>query len=183
MTLATKITISRILLIPLMLVFYFLNFKYHLTAAAIVFVFAACTDFIDGYVARKRNEVTVFGKFLDPIADKLLIVVVLFMLIGGSFLFMPRVLTIVFACIIMGRELIISAFRLIAVGSGVVIAADKWGKLKTVCLDIAMPLMLCNLSITVSIIGWSLFALGTILTIFSGVNYIVKNKSVLDLGK
>ena len=183
MNLATKLTLSRIFLIPIMLVFYFVNFPYHLLISAIIFIIACSTDFLDGYIARKRNEVTTLGKFLDPIADKLLIVVVLFMLIGGNFIFMPRVLTIIFACLIMSRELIINAFRLIAVGSGVVIPADKWGKLKTVSLDVAMPLMLCNLNKIISIIGWILFGMGTILTILSGINYIVKNKEVLKINK
>ncbi|MFA6866636.1 MAG: CDP-diacylglycerol--glycerol-3-phosphate 3-phosphatidyltransferase [Clostridia bacterium] len=181
MNLATKLTLSRILLIPIMLVFYFVNFPYHYLVTAVIFVLASCTDFLDGYVARKRDEVTTLGKFLDPIADKLLVVVVLFMMIGGNFLFMPKIVTIIFACLIMGRELIINAFRLIAVGGGIIIPADKWGKLKTVCLNIAMPLMLCNLHKIISVIGWILYALGTILTILSGINYIVKNKEVLKL--
>lgn len=179
MNLATKITISRIMLVPVLLVLFFIPFPYHYLVTALVFVVGACTDFVDGYVARKSNTVTTLGKFLDPIADKLIVVVALFMIIGGEFLYKPHITAIVCSSLIMSRELIIDGFRLIAVGSGVVIPADKLGKMKTLVTDISIPLILCNLHIIISYIGWVLFIIGTILTIISGANYIIKNKSVL----
>lgn len=175
---ATKITICRILILPFIVAVFLIPFKYHLLVTAILFVVASSTDFIDGHVARKSNTVTVLGKFLDPIADKMLVVVALFMIIGGDFLYKPPALSIIAASLIMSRELIINGFRLIASHRGIVIAADVWGKIKTVVLDISLPLILCNLNIYVTYVGWVLLIAATVLSLISGANYILKNKKV-----
>lgn len=193
MNLPTKLTFLRMILIPVFVTLFFVNFPFHCVAATGVFVIASFTDFLDGYLARKYDQVTNLGKFLDPIADKMLVACALFAIVlkTGEF----RIWTTVCAMIILCRELMISGFRIVASSKNVVLAADKLGKIKTV---LQMCALICLLPITDLIsaaekassswqtfiditfyIGFALLALSTIMAIVSGINYIVKNKQVL----
>ena len=163
--------------------------------AAIVFALAAATDALDGHIARSRGLVTNLGKFLDPIADKVLVSTAVMLLLAakedffGVFGGLKEGLYIAVAvciCIIMSRELIISAFRQIAATSGLVMAADKLGKIKTVFQDISIVVFLVGGAFASSSFGvillWSalgFFAIATILTVWSGIAYVVNNAQVL----
>ena len=196
MNLPNKITLTRICMIPVFVLFFFLDgvLPFARGIAAIVFVLAACTDFIDGHIARSRGLVTTLGKFLDPIADKVLVSTAMLLLLTIKESLFARtgewadglyVLLAVCICIIMARELIISAFRQIAAANGVVMAADKLGKFKTIFQDIAIAVLLFA-SDFVEFFGDFLFGGGgvtllaaTVLTVWSGIAYVVNNKQVL----
>ena len=177
MNLPNKLTIARVIMIPVFLVFLYLNNwgceKY---IAVGIFILASLTDLLDGKIARKYNLVTNFGKFMDPLADKLLVCSAMICLIE-----MERIPSWV-VIIIISREFIISGFRLVASDNHVVIAASYWGKFKTTFQMIMVCLMLANISalqLVTQIIMW----IALILTIVSLVDYIVKNKNVLLDGK
>lgn len=187
----TRLTIVRIALIPLFVVLYLIDFPYNGVAAVAVFMIASFTDFLDGYLARKWNQVTSLGKFLDPIADKMLVMCALVALLldpsrGVAF----TVCLAVFLMIIESRELIVSCFRIIAASKGVTLAADKWGKIKTVCQMIALIILIPHKALYAQVggaiwleivyyIGFALISLATLLTIISGANYLIKNRKVL----
>lgn len=190
MNLPNRITLVRIFLIPIMVFLYLATFiPYGKLIALAVFILAACTDFLDGMIARKYGLVTNLGKFLDPIADKLLTASALLLVVCDMTL--PPPYGVIVAIIILGRELIISAFRQVAATKNFVMAADKWGKVKTIFQDIALPaLMVLSLIYQYSwfsqtfvfvfeIICYSLIGIATLLTIISGCNYIIKNFNVL----
>ena len=141
--------------------------------AVVVFILASLTDFLDGHIARKYNLVTNFGKFMDPLADKLLVCSAMIALVG-----MHRLSSIV-AIIIIAREFIISGFRLIASDNGIVIAASYWGKFKT---NFQMLLIIDLGTSTAVMIENILIVIATALTIISLVDYLVKNKQVLSEG-
>ena len=167
MNIANKLTFLRILLIPVMAVVYCLGWK---IAAAVIFVLAAVTDILDGQLARKRNMVTVLGKFLDPIADKMLNISALILLIWRT----GSLFITVAAIIIIAREFAVTGFR--------VIAADGWGKLKTIVQDVAIVLlMLDNLPFSLIHIPMDYILLGAAvaLTIISGVRYVYMNRELL----
>lgn len=173
MNIANKVTVLRLLLIPIFLVLYYIyGTAYNI--AAIVFVIASLTDALDGHLARSRNLVTTFGKFVDPLVDKLLTMAAFVVLVEASII--PAWAVI----IIIARELIITGFRTLAADKGITIAASKWGKLKTTSQMIALVLLLLNNS-TLNIAGVYVFYISVILTIISGLDYIIKNKEVLDL--
>ncbi len=186
MNLANKITLSRILATPVFLFFlvpdWFGQFlgldQWGRYVAAGIFIVASLTDALDGNIARKRNMVTELGKFLDPIADKLLVTAALIALIKTDNL------SVWIVFIIISREFIVTGFRVIAAGKGIVIAADKWGKMKTVIQIIAIVAMLLNnfpLSLITGFpLGMVLMYIATILTVISGVNYIAKNTKILS---
>ncbi|NLX63381.1 MAG: CDP-diacylglycerol--glycerol-3-phosphate 3-phosphatidyltransferase [Clostridiaceae bacterium] len=186
MNLANKITISRILATPVFLFFlipgWFGQFfgldQWGRYVAAVIFVVASVTDMVDGKIARKQNMVTELGKFLDPIADKLLVTSALIALIKTDNLSVWAVF------IIIAREFIVTGFRIIAAGRGVVIAADKWGKIKTVVQIIAIvAILIRNFPISLVTdfpVGMVLMYIAVVLTIISGVNYIAKNVQVLN---
>ncbi len=177
MNLANKITILRIILIPLFIILFLPPFQHH-TLAALIFAIAAFTDSLDGYIARKRNEVTNFGKFIDPLADKLLVASALICLVDIDKV--PAAAAI----IIISREFVITGFRLLAVTEGKVIAASWWGKLKTITQIVAIvALMLDNFPFRYINIPFDEIALhlSVIITIISGADYIYKNKSILGL--
>lgn len=196
MNLPNKITLTRICMIPVFVLFFFLDgvLPFARGIAAIVFVLAACTDFIDGHIARSRGLVTNLGKFLDPIADKVLVATAMILLLtlrenlfvkygdGGNALYLVTSISI---CVILARELIISAFRQIAAANGIVMAAEKLGKYKTVCQDAAIFVLILATDISGTAgevfawIGFVLFAIATVLTVWSGISYVVKNKQVL----
>ncbi len=181
--LPTKITLSRILAVPLIVVLFYLSFPFHYLAAAIVFVLAAATDMVDGHLARKRNEVTPLGKVLDPIADKILACFVMIMeaASGDMMFFYPC--GVILSMVIVGREILIGAFRTLAAHKGAILAADKLGKLKTILLNVSLPIiMVGSVHIAVKSIGNVIFALAALFTVISGVNYVVKNKHIFTEG-
>ncbi|MBQ7796187.1 MAG: CDP-diacylglycerol--glycerol-3-phosphate 3-phosphatidyltransferase [Lachnospiraceae bacterium] len=178
MNLPNKLTVIRVIMIPFFVIALMLdggmNQTYRYIAAAI-FVIASFTDFLDGNIARKYNLVTNFGKFMDPLADKLLVCSALICLIELGQLPAWMVL------IIISREFIISGFRLVASDNGVVIAASYWGKWKTVFQMISVVLLIVNieaLSMVTNVAVWIALAL----TVISLVDYIVKNIGILTEG-
>ena len=196
MNLPNKITLTRIFMIPIFIAIFFLDgiLPFAFGIAAIVFALAACTDFIDGHIARSRGLVTNLGKFLDPIADKVLVSTAMLLILTmkaslfGQFLGWANglyIATAVCICVIMARELIISAFRQIAATRGLVMAADKLGKYKTTFQDVSIFALIFSAGLSasagkvVAIIGLVLFAAATVLTVWSGISYVVKNKQVL----
>jgi CDP-diacylglycerol--glycerol-3-phosphate 3-phosphatidyltransferase len=187
MNLPNKLTILRIILIPVFMALFFIKaLPYNFLFACIIFCLAAITDFLDGYIARKQNLVTNLGKFLDPIADKILVAAALIIMLVpvGDFAILPWYASIAVA-IILARELMVSGFRIVAASKGMVLAADKSGKIKTFLQDIAIIVLLVGASFdagaysVTNIIGLCLLGVATILTIISGIEYLVKNKSVL----
>lgn len=197
MNLPNRLTLSRVIMIPVFVLFFYLPFKGHFFVAWAVFGVASFTDFLDGKIARKQNLVTNFGKFMDPIADKVLVLTAFIVFLTKPEEIFTKNLgdwaTIVAGCgvsLIAAREIIVSGFRLVAADSGFVIAADIFGKYKTVAQDFAIVFLLVSLSFyevtTVSFltlwmnyIGLAFFALSVILTVVSGANYLIKNAEVL----
>ena len=187
MNLPNKLTILRILMIPAFVALYYIAaIPYHFAIAAAVFALAAFTDFLDGYIARKYNIVTDLGKFLDPIADKVLVASALIIMLVpvGNDVLLPDYAGIAVA-IILARELVVSGFRMVAASKGMVIAADKSGKIKTFVTDVAIVILLIAAEITPQLYGWAnivglvLLGIATLLTIISGTECIVKNRAVL----
>lgn len=177
LTIASKVTIARICLIPVFIVCYDLwGGLWSGAIPAAVFILASMTDWVDGYLARSRNEVTNFGKFMDPIADKLLVMSAFVLLVGDGRM------TGVSCIIILAREFIISGFRLIASDRGMVLAAGKLGKIKTTLQIIAIVLLLLN-NFPFVYIGIPMdkivLAAAVVMTIWSGADYIVKNRQIL----
>ena len=177
LTIASKVTIARICLIPVFIVCYHLwGDLWSGAIPATVFVLASMTDWVDGYLARSRNEVTNFGKFMDPIADKLLVMSAFVLLVGDGRM------TGVSCIIILAREFIISGFRLIASDRGMVLAAGKLGKIKTTLQIIAIVLLLLN-NFPFVYIGIPMdkivLAAVVVMTVWSGADYIVKNRQIL----
>lgn len=189
------LTFSRMLIIPVFVAIFYINFPGHYLVCWGLFALACITDLFDGAIARKHNLVTNLGKFLDPIADKVLVLTAFILFLTVPQTFCANVgnwMILVSACgvvIIVARELIVSGFRMVAASSGEVIAADKIGKYKTFAQDLSVGILLFAegwrqfddsvFAMTVNIIGISLFLLSVILTVVSGVNYIVKNINVL----
>jgi len=180
MNLANKLTIFRIFLIPVFLVFIAVNipmFKYIATA---VFIIAALTDKLDGYIARSRNQITNFGKFMDPLADKLLVTAALISLVEA------RIIPTWIAMIIITREFAVTGLRSIAAAEGNVIAASWWGKIKTVVQIVAIICALVNLSDRNEIFGFLTLIsmiIAIAITIISGVDYFIKNKDLIRVDK
>lgn len=198
LNLPNKLTIARMVMIPVFILFFYLNFAGHYFVALAVFAIASFTDLLDGRIARKYKLVTNLGKFLDPIADKILVSAALIVLLtvpGFFTVYLGNWAIIAGGCcvaVIFGRELLVSGFRMVAADAGIVIAADKIGKFKTVSQDIAVVLLLAfggfyelfPQSLAVEIInyvGLAIFAVAAVLTIISGINYIVKNIAVLKV--
>lgn len=199
MNLPNKITLTRIFMIPVFVVLFYLGaispwFDF---AAAAVFWIAAFTDFLDGYIARSRNLVTNLGKFLDPIADKVLVSTALILLLTRPAAFVIEPFGVyglwaagVMVAVILARELIVSGFRLVAAGQKIVLAADNLGKIKTFSTDIALGMLIgCVTFIdgifgqVVAYAGLAIFAFSTVMTVISGVNYIVRNRAVFRDGE
>lgn len=191
MNLPNRITLARICLIPIMMFFLLMDFRLypdihwgsfqlsinHLIAA-VIFLLAASTDGIDGYIARKYNMVTNLGKLLDPLADKLLVSAVLISLVE-----LDRCDSWI-AIVIISREFAVTGLRQIALLEGKVVAASKWGKIKTITQIIAISLLLLNnfpfqfVKIPLDEIAiW----VAAVITIYSGIDYFVKNKELLQL--
>ena len=195
MNLANKLTILRVLLVPIMVIIPLFNISGEWIGIPIsfwiinfIFVIASITDKLDGYIARSRNQVTTFGKFLDPLADKILVLAAMIMLV--EFQRLPSWIPI----IVLTREFIVSGYRLIAVEKGgKVIAASVWGKLKTVTQMIAIILAfidthkffgfvdegLTGMSLALNITMSVFMVISVIATIFSGIDYIKGGKDLL----
>ena len=187
LNLANTITIARILLIPVFLVLLLggLPEPYGDIAAAAVFILAAATDKLDGYVARRNKQITTLGQFLDPLADKLLIAAALIALVSQG-----RIAAWV-AMLIIGREIAVSVLRIVGVSQGVSVPADKYGKLKTVLQIVYVVYVivptdriadLINVSTDVAtIIQWILAGVVVIVTLASGVRYFVNARGVIRM--
>lgn len=178
MNLPNKLTILRIIMIPFFVLFMLLDgglnpaYRY---IAAVIFIVASFTDLLDGKIARKYNLVTNFGKFMDPLADKLLVCSGLICFVGlGQ-------LPAWFVIIIISREFIISGFRLVASDNGVVIAASYWGKFKTVSQMVMSVLLIVNIP-ALSMLTTVISVIALVLTVVSLVDYIAKNYRVLTEG-
>ena len=172
MNLPNKLTVLRVILIIPFLIFLKMEGPLWDYIALAVFIIASLTDMLDGHIARKYHLITNFGKFMDPLADKLLVCTALICLVE-----LERIPAIV-VILIIGREFIISGFRLVAADNGVVIAASYWGKFKTTFQMIMICLMILNLealNVVTQIVMWVALAL----TIISLVDYLVKNKDVM----
>ncbi len=193
MNLANKLTLLRIILIPFFIVCFYIPSLIVNTVAVnnylipyanllglIIFLLAAITDFIDGYVARKYNMITDFGKFMDPLADKLLVTAALLVLLENGLISGWGVF------VILAREFIVTGFRTIAASKGVVIAAGWLGKIKTV-VQFMMISTLLLLNYPFEIFNWPVdrifIALAVVLTVASGVEYIYKNLHIFDEAK
>lgn len=176
MNLANKLTLLRIFLIPVFMIFLLNKISYGVEIAAIIFIIAALTDALDGYVARKKNQITTLGKFMDPLADKLLVSAALISLVQ-----MGKLSALV-VVIIIAREFTISILRAVAAAEGVVIAASWWGKFKTITQIIAIiailidnfPFKYINFPFDMIMI-W----VAVIFTVVSGIDYIRINKHIL----
>ncbi len=175
MNLPNKLTLLRVVMIPFFVLFEiaFYGAEWTKWLAFAIFVIASLTDKADGYIARKYNLVTNFGKFMDPLADKLLVCSALICFVGNGQI--PAWMVI----IIVAREFIISGFRLIAVESGKVIAAGSWGKAKTVVQMVMVAVVIADLP-GLEIIETVLIWAALILTIISLVDYLINNKEVLQ---
>ena len=179
MNLPNKLTILRVIMIPLFVLALLYDggenqiLRY---VAAAIFIIASLTDMLDGKIARKYNLVTNFGKFMDPLADKLLVCSALICLVELKEL--PAWMVIV----IISREFIISGFRLVASDNGVVIAASYWGKFKTTFQMIAVVLLIVGIP-ALSMVTTAVVWIALILTVISLVDYIAKNVNVLKEGK
>ena len=178
MNLPNKLTILRVILIPFFVVF--MLFDITGTAdkwiALVIFCVASLTDMLDGKIARKYNLVTNFGKFMDPLADKLLVGTALICLTS-----MNR-LNVIVVLVIIAREFIISGFRLVASDNGIVIAASYWGKFKTVSQMALIIVLIMDLGGVWNVVGTVLTWVALLLTVVSLIDYIAKNKQVLTQG-
>lgn len=191
MNLPNRLTLARIAAVPVFLILLLWQFPFHYFAALVIFVAASLTDLFDGRIARSRGLITDFGKFLDPIADKMLTTAALlgFISLGIGFG------TVWITVIVLIREFSVSSIRMIAAASGKVVAADKWGKIKTVMqmvgiimaltfeefISLFPSLLLVGtiLRIAYNIVMW----FSAVLTVVSGINYLVKNKTFVDPNK
>lgn len=195
MNLPNKLTIIRVLLVPIMVIIPFLKIQGEwlgipITYCAInlIFIIASITDKLDGYIARSTNQVTTFGKFLDPLADKILVLAAMIMLV--EFNKLPAWIPI----IVLTREFVVSGYRLVAVEKGgKVIAASVWGKLKTVTQMLAIILAfvdvngffafvngnLTGINLTLNIVASVMMLISVVATIFSGIDYIKGGKELL----
>ena len=179
MTLPNILTCVRVLLIPVFMVLAYQNNMPCDIAALIVYVVACLTDYVDGYLARKNNQVTNFGKFMDPVADKLLVMAALLIFIEDGTIPAWAV------AIILGREFIVSALRMVAASEGLVIAANMWGKAKTMITMITLIFLLCPIGHILlgpvslqDIMIW----ITVIITAISGTTYITDNFAVIKDG-
>ncbi|WP_294466885.1 CDP-diacylglycerol--glycerol-3-phosphate 3-phosphatidyltransferase [uncultured Anaerofustis sp.] len=177
MNLANKITLFRVIMIPIYVVMMIMtNIPNNYLIAGIIFIIASISDFVDGQIARKCNMVTDFGKFVDPLADKLLVMAAMLCFVEINFIPAWIVITI------LAREFIVTGLRTLAASNGVVIAADKIGKLKTTTQMIALVLMhFSGLNETIYTVSIVLMYAALILTVVSGVNYLILNKNLFNV--
>ena len=187
MNLPNKLTIFRIILVPIMAIIPFFNFDIKWIVIDIIFILASITDKLDGYIARSKNQITTFGKFLDPIADKILVLAAMLILVEDNRL--PAIIPI----IVLFREFIVSGYRLVAVEKGgKVIAASVWGKLKTVTQMLSLILAFvdqngfaqCFVGGLTGFAWWYnfittiLMSVSVVAAVLSGIDYIAKGKDL-----
>ena len=178
MNLPNKLTLLRVCMIPFFVALAKVDAAWAQYAAVGVYVLACATDALDGRIARSRNLITNFGKFMDPIADKLLVMSAMIVLTAQGR--MPD-----WACILMlGREFLVSGFRLVAVENGTVIAAGMLGKIKTVLQMVSTIAIMLFVPVTgeptaLSYAAWALMYAATIMTVWSGADYIIKNRECI----
>ncbi len=187
MNLPNKLTIFRIILVPIMAIIPFFNFDIKWIVIDIIFILASITDKLDGYIARSKNQITTFGKFLDPIADKILVLAAMLILVEDN-----RLHAII-PIIVLFREFIVSGYRLVAVEKGgKVIAASVWGKLKTVTQMLALILAFvdqngfaqCFVGGLTGFAWWYnfittiLMSVSVVAAVLSGIDYIAKGKDL-----
>lgn len=194
MNLANKLTMIRIFLVPVFLVFITVkDIPYGSIIATLVFIIAAITDQLDGHIARSRNQITNFGKFMDPLADKLLVTAALVSLVELDLVAGWAVV------VILAREFAVSGLRTLAASDGIVIAASWWGKIKTVTQMIAILLLLLKVNINTSTnainfvnnnsllngffnyVPETIMFIAVLITIISGIDYFIKNKHVISM--
>ena len=178
MNLPNKLTVLRVIMVPFFVFFMLTDVggSANKWIALLIFCLASLTDLFDGKIARARNLITNFGKFMDPLADKLLVCSAMICMIPTG------QLTAWFVIIIIAREFIISGFRLVASDSGIVIAASMWGKVKTVSQMTMVIVLIADLGGIFDILGLILIWLSLILTVVSLVDYVAKNVQVLTQG-
>ena len=194
MNLANKLTMIRIFLVPVFLIFITVkDIPYGSIIATVVFIIASLTDQLDGHIARSRNQITNFGKFMDPLADKLLVTAALVSLVELKLV--PGWAVVV----ILAREFAVSGLRTLAASDGIVIAASWWGKIKTVTQMVAILLLLIkvNINSSVSAINFvnnnsflsgffdyvpeNIMFIAVLITIISGIDFFVKNKNAISM--
>ena len=196
MNLPNKLTLLRLILIPFFIAAFYLGFfAGHYFVALGIFVVASLTDFLDGYIARKYNMVTDLGKFLDPIADKVLVLAGLIVLIADPYetnvFGRIGIIGIIYGgvgvSIIMAREMVVSSLRMMAAKKGIVLAAEMTGKVKTFFTDVTIIVLLLagdllnfasDVGVVFDYIGLACFGISVLLTIISGCSYLIKNKEV-----
>lgn len=196
MNLPNKLTLLRLILIPFFITAFYLGFfagRYFVALG--IFVVASLTDFLDGYIARKYNMVTDLGKFLDPIADKVLVLAGLIVLIADPYetnvFGRIGIIGIIYGgvgvSIIMAREMVVSSLRMMAAKKGIVLAAEMTGKVKTFFTDVTIIVLLLagdllnfapDVGVVFDYIGLVCFGISVLLTIISGCSYLIKNKEV-----
>lgn len=184
-----KLTVLRLILVPVFIIFYLVDvIPYHYILSFLVFVIASLTDLLDGHLARKNNQVTTFGKFLDPLADKVLVISALVCFIENSYV------SSVVVIIIIAREFLVTSLRLIALShDGAVIAADNLGKIKTIIQMTSIITILLLLSvasvislpafINIELISNILMWITALITVISGMSYLIKNISYVNTTK
>lgn len=209
MNLPNKLTVIRVIMIPFFIFFYLGGFvPYNMIWAFLIFVVAAFTDTLDGKIARKHNLVTNFGKLMDPLADKLLVSAAMILILGGGYTSMLAAKTemspnavhmagLIVLIVVTSRDLAVNSIRLLAANNGVVIAADKWGKIKTVSQMVWIVLVLLRMIFTThfsailagytavravyQLVGWAelgFYYVMIAMTVVSGFNYIWKNRKM-----
>lgn len=178
MTTANKITLARVALVPIFMIFLLMESAVTEIVALIIFVVASATDGIDGYIARKYNQITDFGKFIDPLADKLLVTAAIIIFVERGQMWSWA------AMIIITREFAVTALRLVAANSGTVIAAAMAGKIKTVVSIVAICIMMTPLrfvELGPIFVNDLMVILMTAVTVWSGIEYFYKNRKVLSV--
>ena len=187
MNLPNKLTVARVILVPIFVFFLMANFIPFNTYIALgIFIVASITDFLDGHIARKNNLITNFGKFMDPLADKLLVVSALICLLvvdDGTRIASNRIIAMLAVLIIVAREFVISGIRLVAIDSGKVIAASMWGKFKTASTMVAICFMLVVKELPfLKEVTMVLFWIAVTLTVVSLIDYVIKNAEIMKDG-
>ena len=200
MNLPTKITVTRIIMLPVIIVLFCFELHYLRAGnkevsdvlcyvSSLLYIATALTDFLDGYLARKYNQVRTMGKFLDPIADKVCVLTGLAFIVEADLVYGMPFVAMICLIVIIARELIIGLLRQIAASKNFILAADVWGKAKTVLTLAAIGTTLFvpiggSFGESTMWAGGIMLILATVLTVFSGVNYIFKNKALFtDNGK
>ena len=171
MNIANKLTLLRVFLIPVFLIVLYAGFPMCQYVGLAIFIIASLTDFLDGYLARSRNLVTDFGKFMDPLADKVLVITAMLWFVECG------VMPAWAAAIVIFREFAVSGMRLIAVEGGRVIAAGMSGKIKTFSTMICLCLMFLPIP---NVLNWVCVAVIVVTTLWSGIEYFVKNRDVFS---